>query len=460
MRIDHTNGWAFYRRVLAIAIPIIIQNGISNFVVLLDNIMVGQVGTLPMSGVSIANQMMFVFNLCIFGASSGAGIFTAQYYGRGDDAGVRHTFRFKYLSCVALTAVGVAVFLLAGRPLLGAFLTGEGDPADASQILDYGLEYLHIMLIGYLPFAMTNAYASTLRETGNTVVPMVASVSAVLVNLGLNYVLIFGHLGLPALGANGAAVATVISRTVEMAIVVLWTHTHSGVFRFIVGAYRSLRIPRQLLGSMFRKALPLILNEFLWSTGMATLTQSYSTCGLDVVPALNIATTVQNFANVTSIALANAIGIVMGQMLGAGKERKELLRANGRLMGLSLITGVVFGGLLFAVADLFPLLYNTNDSIRHLAANLIRITGLLMPVMAYCIGTYYTIRSGGRALLTFLFDSCFMWVVNVPLVYVLSRYTGIDIVLLYTVGQGMELVKCVAGTWLVRKGVWIRNLTQ
>ena len=460
MLMEKTRGWAFYRRVLAIALPIIIQNGISNFVVLLDNIMVGQVGTIPMSGVSIANQMMFVFNLCIFGASSGAGIFTAQFYGRGDDQGVRHTFRFKFLACIGLTVVGVAVFLLAGRPLLGSFLTGEGDPQDAAQILDYGLSYLHIMLLGYLPFAMTNAYASTLRETGNTVVPMVASVVAVLVNLGLNYVLIFGHLGLPAMGADGAAVATVISRTMEMAIVAGWTHLHGDRFPFIRGAYRSLGIPRQLMGSMLRKALPLILNEFLWSSGTAMLTQSYSTCGLDVVPALNIATTVQNFANVTSIALANAIGIVMGQMLGAGKERRELLAANGRLMGLSLAAGVVFGGLLFGVADLFPLLYNTGEQIRLLAASLIRVTGLLMPVMAYCISTYYTIRSGGRAMLTFMFDSCYMWVVCVPLAYVLSRYTGIHILWLYGICQGMELVKCIVGTWLVRKGVWIRNLTQ
>ena len=166
---------AFYRRVFTIAIPIIIQNGITNFVSLLDNIMVGQVGTIPMSGVSIVNGLLFVFNLCIFGASSGAGIFTAQFHGSGDDTGIRHTFRFKILICIFLSLAGGLIFTLGGNRLIGLYLTGEGDAATAAGALEYGLKYLAIMVWGFLPFALNFAYASTLRETGETLVPMISA---------------------------------------------------------------------------------------------------------------------------------------------------------------------------------------------------------------------------------------------------------------------------------------------
>ena len=231
---------AFYRRVFGVAVPIIIQNGITNFVSLLDNIMVGQVGTVPMSGVSIVNQLMFVFNLCVFGASSGAGIFTAQFHGSNDDEGVRYTFRFKFLICIAITVLGCGIFLGGGSGLIGLYLTGEGDASTAAGALSYGLDYLHVMLWGLLPFALTNAYSSTLRETGETVVPMVGGISAVLVNLVLNYVLIFGHFGAPEMGVEGAALATVISRYVELAIVGGWVHTHAQQKPFIKGAFRSV----------------------------------------------------------------------------------------------------------------------------------------------------------------------------------------------------------------------------
>ena len=181
---------AFYRRVIGIAIPIMIQNGITNFVSLLDNIMVGQVGTLQMSGVSIVNGLIFVFNLCIFGACSGAGIFSAQFYGSNDHEGVRHTFRFKLLSCIVLSAAGIGIFLFGGQTLIGLYLQGDGDPLHAAETLEHGLSYLHIMLFGLLPFALCNAYSGTLRETGQTMVPMISGIVAVFVNLIFNYILI------------------------------------------------------------------------------------------------------------------------------------------------------------------------------------------------------------------------------------------------------------------------------
>ena len=451
---------SFYRRVLLIAVPILIQNGITNFVSLLDNIMVGQVGTLQMSGVSIANQLLLIFNLCIFGGCSGAGLFTAQFHGSQDFDSVRHTFRFKLLLCTGLSLLGCGVFAFGGESLIGLYLRGEGDAREAALSLGYGMDYMRIMLIGLLPFALSNMYSSTLRESGQTVVPMIAGVAAVLTNLVLNYVLIFGHLGFPALGVRGAAIATVLSRFAELAIMAVWTARNADRHPFIRGAFRSIHIPKPLLLSILRKGLPLLVNEFLWSSGMAMLSQSYSTCGLDVVPAMNISTTLQNLCSVVSLAMANAVGIIMGQMLGAGCEEKEVRAANRRIIVLAVASAALFGGITAGVSTLFPQLYNTTPQVRQLATALICIVAAMMPFQAYTVCCYFTMRSGGQVLLTFLFDSCFIWVVNVPLAFALSRFTGLSILPLFALCQSPEIIRCILGGSMLHKGVWIRNLTK
>ena len=450
---------AFYKRILAVALPIIIQNGITNFVSMLDNIMVGQVGTIPMSGVSIVNNLIFVFNLCIFGASSGAGIFTAQFHGSRDEEGIRHTFRFKFLMCIAITVIGGLIFSFGNEFLIGLYLTGDGDAATAAGAMAYGVKYLAIMVWGFLPFALTNTYASTMRETGETVVPMTAGIIAVFVNLVLNYVLIFGHFGAPQMGVEGAALATVISRYVELAIVAGWTHLHPGKHGYIRGAYRSMYIPRKLLGGIIRKGLPLLANEFFWSSGMATLNQCYSTCGLDVVPAMNIASTLFMLGSVVFLAMGNSVGIIMGQMLGAGTSKDEVLDSNRKLIAFSVASGIFFGSLVAMVSGAFPQIYNTTQEVRHLATALICINAAIMPFNAFTTATYFTLRSGGRTMVTFLFDSCFVCCFCVPIAFCLSRFTDMGIIALYAICQGTDLIKCTIGSIMLRNGKWIQNLT-
>ena len=451
---------AFYRRVLGVALPIIIQNGITNFVSLLDNIMVGQVGTLQMSGVSIVNQLMFVFNLCVFGAVSGAGIFTAQFYGSQDHDGVRHTFRFKFLVSVGLVVVGMAVFLLAGQPLIRLYLQGDGDPRDVAITLAYGADYLRIMLLGLLPFALASAYSGTLRETGQTMVPMIGGITAVFVNLVLNYILIFGHFGLPAMGVRGAAIATVASRYVELAIVAGWTHLNGERNPFIQKAYRSMRIPKKLLKDIIIKGMPLLVNEALWSLGMAFLNQCYSVRGLDVVAAMNIATTLNNLASVVFIAMGNTVGIIIGQMLGAGKSAEEVRDADNKLIAVAVVSCLAFGGMMALAGDAFPHIYNTTEEVRWIATRIIWICAAFMPIHSYCNATYFTLRSGGQTMVTFLFDSCYVWACSVPLAFCLSRFTDLPIVSLYLLCCCMDFVKCAIGYVMLRRGTWIQNLAK
>lgn len=450
---------AFYGMVLGIAVPIMIQNGITNFVNLLDNIMVGQLGTEQMSGVSIVNQLIFVYNLCIFGGLSGAGIFTSQYYGQKDDEGIRHTFRYKLWMAVILTVAVIALFLTCGEPLIDLYLKGNSDGGDLAATLNYGNVYLKIMLIGLPAFMMLQIYASTLRECGETVVPMKAGLAAVAVNLIFNYLLIYGKFGFPKLGVAGAAIATVISRYVEAAIVLVWTHRYKEKNSYIVGIYRTLRVPLGIAGKIFIKGTPLLFNEALWSIGMAMLTQCYSVRGLNVVAGFNIANTVNNLFSVVYIAMGSAIAIIVGQHLGAGKM-KEARDTDNKLIAFSVLSCGAMAVMMFVAAPLFPLLYNTSEAVRVQAAALIMAQAVFMPQNAFMHATYFTLRAGGKTVVTFFFDCVFIWLVSIPVVFLLSRFTSIPAEFIYAAGQIAEWAKCIIGFVLVKKGVWLQNLVK
>lgn len=449
----------FYRMVLLIAIPIMVQNGITNFVSLLDNIMVGQVGTNQMSGVAIVNQLIFVYNLCIFGGLSGAGIFGAQFYGQGNEKGLRYVFRFKLMTGMLLTIIGGLVLHCFGRELIDLYLDKDNNPADIAATMEYSLKYLKIMLIGLVPFFGVQVYASTLRETGETVLPMKAGIVAVVVNLTFNYILIFGKFGAPALGVEGAAIATVISRFVECIIVIVWTHCHLDRNPYIRGVYRSLKVPMVLVKDILIKGTPLLVNEALWSSGMAVLLQCYSVRGLNVVAGMNISNTISNLFNIAFIALGSSVSIIIGRLLGAGKM-EEAKDTDRKLIAFSVAICVVIGAVVACLAPLFPRLYNTEQEVRDYAASFIMIAALFMPQSAFLHASYFTIRSGGKTLITFLFDSGFMWVVTIPFAFCLTRFTVLPIEVIFALCQGIEILKCVVGFILLKKGVWLQNIVE
>ena len=449
----------FYRHVLAVSLPIMIQNFITNFVSLLDNIMVGRVGTTAMTGVAISNQLIFVFNLCIFGCVSASGIFTAQFYGRGDQRGVADTMRFKLYSGLLLCAVGIGVFALFGEGLISLYLQGEGAVEDAQASLAAGLDYLHIMLWGLAPFVLVQCYAGTLRECGQTFVPMVAGITAVIVNLSLNYILIFGKFGAPALGASGAALATVISRYVELLIVVIWTHRHHDENPFARMTYQSAGVPRALVSKIMIKGMPLMVNELFWSLGVAALSQCYSWRGLSVVAAINISSTITNLFNVIHLALGSSVSIIVGQLLGAG-DMEEAVDRDTKLIAFSTGVCLIIGAVMFAAAPLFPAIYNTEQAVRDLATAFIRIMAVYMPFGAFLHASYFTLRSGGKTIITYLFDSVFICCVSLPSAYIMAHYTAVPIIPLYAAVQAIDVIKCVIGFILVKKRVWVQNIIE
>jgi len=450
---------AFYRMVLLLVIPLVIQQGITSFVSLLDNIMVGSLGTESISAVAVVNQVMMVFNLSLFGGLSGASIFGAQFFGKGDTDGMRHTFRFKLYFSVVLTLLGIGIFLLFGENFINLFLQGESDGGNIALTLQEGKDYLLISLVGLLPFALVQTYAGTLRETGETVAPMIASVIAILTNLVLNYLLIFGKFGFPEMGVRGAAVATVISRYVEMVYVLVHAHRHHEKYHFLRGLYRSFRVPAGLIRSITVTGFPLLANEVLWSLGMTFINQCYSSRGLSAVAAINITGTAWNLFCVIMFAMGNAVSILVGQRLGAG-DKKGARDVDNKLIFLTVVMHILMGSLLIACSGVIPMMYNIEDTVREMTQQLIIVAGFSLPIHAFSHVTYFTIRSGGKTMITFFFDCVYTWVVPVALAYGLCHFTALPILWIYFAVQFIDIVKVIIGALMLRSDFWANNVVN
>lgn len=450
---------AFYRRVLYLAVPMIVQNAITSFVNFLDNIMVGQIGTEQMSGVAIVNQLLFVFNICVFGGVSGAGIFGTQFFGKGDYEGQKYTFRFKMYASLIIAAIALCLSGFLGTELISLYLNDTGSVGDIRLALQYGEEYMVIMMASLIPFAINQAYVSTIRESGQTFVPMVASITAVLTNLVLDWLMIFGIGPFPEMGVAGAALATVIARFVECAIVVIWTHRNPEKNRFICGAYSSPKIPGSICRDIFIKGTPLMVNEMLWASGMTVIVQCYAVRGLEVVAAQNISSTISNLFNIVYIQLGSCISIVVGQLLGAGKTQ-EAKDADNKMIFFSVSACAAVAAVMAVIGRFFPSIYNTEETIKELARNFITISALVMPLCAFCHCAYFTLRSGGKTVVTFLFDSVYVWVVVIPIAYSLAHFTGLPITTIFFIVQFTEIIKVIIGFFMVKSNVWIQNIVE
>jgi putative MATE family efflux protein len=444
---EQTKRTEIYKRALLLAVPMMIQNGITNMVGLVDNVMVGKLGTESMTAVSIVGQLIFVFNLAIFGGISGPGIYGAQYYGQRNEEGFRHTFRIKLWICLACVIIGTLIFMTSGENLISMYLHGESAQMDAALTMHLGKEYMTIMLFTLLPFSITQVYASSLRETGYSVKPMIAGILSVIVDIVFNYLLIFGKFGMPRLEVKGAAIATLLARIVECVIVVAWAHYERRTHSFLIGIYRTMRIPKEISILMIKKGLPIFFNEFLWAGGLAALTQCYSTKGLEIVAGLTISNVICNLLNVVFVALGSAVGILSGQTLGAGKFEKAKENAF-HLMWFTCFVCVGLTVILIAFSGIFPKVYDTTEQVRGYGQTFIVITALFFPIQGLLNSLYFTLRSGGKTVIT------------VPVAAVLCLTTPLSVFVIYAIVQSLDLIKVAIGYGLIRKGIWISTIVD
>lgn len=448
-----------YNKALKLAVPMMIQSGITNAVGLVDNLMVGSLGTESMTAVSIAGQLVFVFNLAIFGGLSGPAIYGAQYYGQGNKEGFQSVFRLKIWICLFALLAGLSAFFLGGSHILGLYLHGQSTTIDRALTLELGEQYLDIMLWGFFPFVITQIYAGALRETGESIKPMVAGIASVIVDIVFNYLLIFGKFGFPEMGVRGAALATVMARVAEMLVVVVWTHLQMHRYKFLQGVYRTIKIPIRQMKTIIIKSIPIFLNEFLWAGGLAALTQCYSLRGLSVVAGLNISNAICNLLNVVFVAMGSAVGILTGQYLGASRFQQAKQNAL-RLMWFTGAISMILTVILISVSGVFPLLYDTTEEVRDYGKNFIIITAMFFPIQGFLNALYFTLRSGGKTVITFIFDSIYTWCIPVLCAFFLCRFTTLPVLVIFTIVQTADFIKVFVGYILIKKEIWITNLVE
>lgn len=450
---------AFYTKVFSLVFPIMLQNGITTFVSLIDNLMVGAVGTEQMSAVAIVNQIIYVFNLAVFGIISGVGIFTAQYFGKGDTEGIKNTFRLKLVCVIILLFCALLLFSFKGSVLINSFLHDSGSDMNLTLAFDEAKKYLLIISISLIPFIISQVYASTLRETERPIIPLIAGTFAVIINIFFNYLLIFGKAGFPRLGVTGAAISTVISRLSECAVIIILTHFRKKAFDFTKGLYRNFTIPKKTTLRILPKALPLLANDGCWAYGVAVINFCYSIRGLEVVAAANITSTISNLFSVCTIAFGNAISIIVGGMLGAG-ETDKAKKTNTRLTLIAFMFNTALGIILIFLSDLFPNLYNTQNSVKQLATIFILCYAVYLPFNALTNCFYFALRSGGKTYLTFIFDTVFIFLISIPFTYFLAKHTDFSVIVVYATSLSVEVFKAILGYILIKKSKWAQNLVK
>ena len=462
---DNTKVFEEYtvpKAVMTMALPSMLSMLINIVYNLADTFFVGQTGDsnqVAAVSVSMPLFLLFIATGNLFGVGGCA--FISRSLGEGRKDRVKTISAFCIYASIAVGLVlGIIFFTLKNQILM---LVGASE-----NTLGLAADYLKWVALGAPSIVLAITASNLVRGEGAAKESMIGSVIGQITNIILDPIFIL-HTGDKLFGINmpfgfdmgvaGAAIATVLSRYVEAAIVIGWTHRHTEKNAFAKGLYSTLKVPANLTKKILVKGTPLLFNETLWASAMAMLTQCYSIRGLNVVASLNISNTINNVFNIVFIALGDSVAIIVGQLLGAG-DMKKARDTDNKMIAFSVMCCTCVAMVMFVMAPLFPMLYNTNDEARELAKYLIMITAFFMPQNAFLHATYFTLRSGGKTIITFLFDSVFIWCVSVPIAFVLSRYTGIHVLVIYACVQLADLIKCVIGFVLVKKGVWLQNIVS
>lgn len=439
----------FQKTVLMIAVPLMLQQLIVSSVNLIDNLMVGQLGDMALSGVSMANRFYMIVWAGVNGMIASSVIYLSQYNGANDTNHMKQSFRFmivsSYILCIALFII--AFFF---PEMVIAFFIKD------VEVIRLGSAYLKIAAISYLPSVISLCIASAFRALGETKKPLYISVISVLTNAVFNYFLIFGVFGFPKLGVVGAAIATLIARSVE-ALIYLWMLKVSDM-PFKTKVSNLFTFDFELAKRITIRAFPLCVNEIMWSFGMSTLVRSYSHRGLVVNTAYSMSSTISDLFFVLFGGMATASTVLIGTPLGANKLEEAKENAY-KLLGFSLILAGVILVLMFVTSYVAPYFYNVSMEAKHLSANFLRIMALFFVLYMFNTSIYFILRAGGDTKSTLFMDSGFMWILNIPLVMLLAYHTNLHVLIVYAIGQSTDVLKACVSYYLLKKEKWVKNLT-
>lgn len=442
---------AYYSALFRIALPIIAQNFISSLLNVIDVTMLGQLGETAVASVGLANQIFFLLQLMLFGTYSGVGVFTSQLWGKGDVRSIRKVLGIGLIIGLTGSSAFTLLAMAGPRLALGFYTT---DPS----VISTGSAYLRLVGSAYMITAVTFAFSSVARSTGYVRVPMAVSIFALSLKTLLNYGLIFGNFGLPEMGVQGAAVATVIARIVECTLMVSVTY-----IRKLPAAARLRELfgfDRTFLTMVLKTSLPVLVNETLWSLGVTTYNMVYGRIGTDAIAAVNIAASIENLAFVIFMGISDATGIIIGNRIGANEEEKAFTYAR-RTLTISTIGAWIVGLFILFGSNFILGFYKLSPESLANAQGILRVMGFALWIkvsnMTIIVGV---LRAGGDTRFSMVLDAGTVWLVGVPLAIIGGLVLHLPVYVVYLMVIAEEFTKYLVGLWRLFSRRWITNLAR
>jgi putative MATE family efflux protein len=440
----------FYGSLFSIAIPIMFQNLINSSVNMVDTILIGRLGTVEIAAVGLGNQVFFLLNMVLFGICSGGGVFTAQFWGKKDIAGIRKNMGLCLTLTVSVAAVFTAVCMAAPRFIIGLY-------SNDRAVIETGAVFLRNMAPCFLPFAISFAFTLVMRSIERVKLSMATTIIALGTNVLLNWLLIFGIGPFPALGVAGSAIATVISRFLEMFILVTVSYARkyalAGTLREFFG------FDRAFTARFFTIAFPVMVNEILWSLGVTMQNVIFARTNTDALAAFNITNTVSQLLWVVFIGLGNGCAVIIGKKIGEG--RHDLAREYAsRITVFAPLVAAAVAIALVPLSWTLPFFFNVDKAVFSIAAGLFAILTVSYPFRAFNMATIIGVcRAGGDTVFSIVYDISFMWLVALPAAAVASFVFHAPAWIIYLCLSLEDPLKITLGLWRLKTGKWLRDVT-
>jgi len=450
LRIKLFDDKGFYRSLFLIALPIMLQNLLSSFVNLIDTVMIGQLGTVEIAGVGLGNQVFFLLNMILFGVCSGGGVFTAQFWGKKDIHGIRKTTGLCLTIVILVAAIFTAACISIPARIIGVYST---DPA----VIAAGSEYLRAVAPCFIPFAITFVFTLVMRTIQKVKLSMATTFIALGTNVLFNWFLIFGIGPFPRLGVTGAAIATVIARVLETVILVSVSY---GRKYALAGSLKELfGFDREMTKRYFLIAMPVIVNELIWSFGITAQNAIFARTHTDAIAAFNIVNTLSNLTWAIFIGLGNGCSVLIGNKIGAGEELAARSYASRiTRFGPLLAAGVAI--FLLPLSRLLPFIFNVDESVFRIIFAMILILAISYPFRAFNMSMIIGVcRAGGDTVFSVFYDVFFMWGFALPLAAVASFVFHAPAWAIYLCLCTEDPLKMILGIWRLKSGKWLRNVT-
>ena len=448
---DFYNDKDYFGLLIKIAVPIALQNAVSSSLNMLGSLMIGQKGEVAVAAVGLAGQVFFLLNLLLFGIGSGAAMFTAQLWGKHDISNIRRVLCLALVLGISTAGVFFVLAEFFPSTILGIYTR---DPA----VIAVGSKYLSIYAWTFFFFAITFAYALTLRSIGDVKTPVIVSIFALILNAILTYGLVFGNLGFPELGVPGAAVALVIARAVECTSLLGYTYISRSPAAATLGDF--FRIDYHFVGKILIPVMPVIANEFLWSMGITTYYVIFARMGTDSLAAMNIVSTIDQLATVVLLGITSATAVIVGNRIGAGEVIGAFLYA-GRSLGLGAISGVIIGILVILFSPGILSLYKVSPYVIMLAQKSLIVLGCFLWLRAMnMINIVGILRAGGDTIFSLFLDGGIIWVLGVPMAFIAAFIFNLPVYLVYLFVMSEEVAKWALGLPRYSSKRWIHSLSK